>query len=176
MITIYVPNQTFFSNEEYHNLISGIELTSLICTCGQQGRFIIHGYYQRCIRFFEEKITIKICRIRCHCCKKTHALIPSSIVPYSQIPLSSHVEIISAFRKKERPQHTYQNNPGISEYDRRTIIKSFLRKWIFIIKKYQISLKPISTLISECFKQVHMQFMQPRNIPNILYEKTTQDY
>ncbi|WP_434084494.1 DUF6431 domain-containing protein [Lacrimispora xylanisolvens] len=57
----------------------------------------IHGYYHRSIKSEESVIRLHICRVKCSYCGTTHALLLSSIVPYSQISLSDQVSIISCY-------------------------------------------------------------------------------
>ncbi len=90
MITLFVEKNNTLTQKFYNDLISNLQLHKLTCTCGKSGCLLVHGYYKRSIKVPSGKIHFRICRVKCAFCGKTHALLPSSIVPYSQLPLADH--------------------------------------------------------------------------------------
>ncbi len=70
---------------EYLNSIVNLELSTIKCPNCLNSNLERHGYYSRCIIVNGDKIRIRILRIRC--CGKTHAVLPSFVVPYLHIPM-----------------------------------------------------------------------------------------
>ncbi|WP_423236818.1 DUF6431 domain-containing protein [Clostridium butyricum] len=58
------------------------------------GQLIKHAYYNRHIKTPNGIIMLKILRVKCKCCNRTHAIFPECIVPYSQVLLNDHISII----------------------------------------------------------------------------------
>jgi len=110
MIIVKFPNfiQRILKNSEenFYNVINGCS------NCGYGGNLHRHASYQRTIicRSITTRITIQ--RVICPDCGKTHALIPSDLIPYFQhtvetilnllelinIKRQSYSEIIKSFR------------------------------------------------------------------------------
>ena len=97
MITITVPFDNPLNQKTYENLINTLQFHQLQCTCGHSGCLTIHGYYPRSLKENDSEITLSICRVKCSHCGKTHALLPSQLVPYSQVSLQEQAAIISAY-------------------------------------------------------------------------------
>ena len=79
------------SQEDYDAFLLTVQLTTLICPkCGAIGLFIFYGHYVRHIIHddftIDCKSEIRVQRIQCKECLSTHALLPSTFVPYSQFP------------------------------------------------------------------------------------------
>lgn len=77
----------------YDDFINSIDVHSLACTCGSHDN-IIHGYYNRKVRTDKSNVILKITRIRCKQCGKTHALLLSLIIPYKSVSLSTSIRIL----------------------------------------------------------------------------------
>ena len=97
MITLITEKNNTLTPNFYNSFISNLQFHQLKCPCGHAGGLSIHGYYHRYIKTSNGKIKFHICRVICEHCVKTHALLLSSMVPYSQLPLEDHVQIIEAF-------------------------------------------------------------------------------
>ena len=111
MIIVKFPNfiQRILKNseEDFYHVVHGCS------NCGYGGNLHRHASYQRTIicRSITTRITIQ--RVICPDCGKTHALIPSDLIPYFQhtletilnllelinIKKQSYSEIIKSFRK-----------------------------------------------------------------------------
>ena len=76
------------ANAIYQSNINNIDLNRCKCPhCKATGNYEIKGYYYRNIIFRANKIELRITRVRCCSCNKTHALFFEDIIPY--YPLTS---------------------------------------------------------------------------------------
>ena len=173
MITIFVEENNTLSPNFYNNLINSLQFHRLTCTCGHASCLSIHGYYTRSLKTPAGRLTFRICRVICSCCHHTHALLPSSMVPYSQISLSEHVEVISCHQQKQGWGILMNRNPSIDESNCRYIIRSFLKHWKQRLLSEKITLSDRATLVCDCFLAFIRQFMQIHCTPNILFMNTT---
>ena len=159
----------------YDIYIADLNFSSLVCAdieCRVKGHCKIHAYYKRWLILPEEKIILLILRVICGKCNKTHAILPSFIVPYSQVPLEEHVEIIK-LHEEEKSASKIAKERNNTEID--------AAKILYIIQQYKIQWKErlnsifctvtdeISKLVKSCFAGYKQQFMQNRCTPNILY-------
>lgn len=73
--------------------------------CGSDD-YIRWGNYERNIVYFKNGIkheeTIKIKRIKCNNCNKTHSIIPAFLIPYKVHTLEYIIEVLKKKEKKER--------------------------------------------------------------------------
>ena len=173
MITIFVEESNPLTPNFYNNLINSLQFHRLTCTCGHSACLSIHGYYTRSLKTPEGKSSFRICRVICSCCHHTHALLPSSMVPYSQISMEEHVEVISCHETKEGWETLMHRNPSIDEGNCRYIVRSFLKHWKQRLLSGKITLSDRTLLIRDCFTAFSRQFMQIRCTPNILFMNTT---
>ena len=173
MITIFVEESNPLTPNFYNNLINSLQFHRLTCTCGHSACLSIHGYYTRSLKTPEGKSSFRICRVICSCCHHTHALLPSSMVPYSQISMEEHVEVISCHETKEGWETLMHRNPSIDEGNCRYIVRSFLKHWKQRLLSGKITLSDSTLLICDCFTAFSRQFMQIRCTPNILFMNTT---
>jgi len=174
MITLSVDYFNPISQKIYDDVISNLQFHQLVCTCGHSGCLTIHAYYYRQVKSDIFKVRLRICRVKCHICGHTHALLLSDFVPYSQIPLSIHAEIISCHLEYKSFSSVMNANPSIDENNIRYIIRQYLLHW----KQRLLSLKltpkpPFSILIASCFEAFGRQFMQIKRTPNIFFPKPT---
>lgn len=173
MITLFVQESNPLTQNFYNNLINNLQFHSLTCTCGHSACLSIHGYYSRSLKTPEGKSTLRICRVICSCCHRTHALLPSSVVPYSQVSMTEHVEIISCHENGTGMETLMNHNPSIDESNCRYIIRCFLKHWKQRLLSEKISTSDTTTLICSCFSAFAKQFMQIHCTPNILFMNTT---
>ena len=100
--------------EIYKKIIAGLGLHQLTCTCKRTGTFTKYGTYSRKLRYRDEAQEISIQRVVCSECGRTHALLPSSIVPYAQIPLREQVIIIEHYEDQaDMEQFLQEDSKGI---------------------------------------------------------------
>lgn len=173
MITLFVEEYNPITPSFYNNLITNLQLHRLTCTCGHSGCLSVHGYYTRSLKTPEGKLPFRICRVICSCCFHTHALLPSSMVPYSQISLAEHVDIISSHEDTKQSETLMNHNPSIDESNCRYIIRNFLHHWKQRILSEKITLSDRASLIRDCFSAFARQFMQIHCTSNILFMNTT---
>lgn len=173
MITIFVKENNPLTPNFYNNLINSIQFHKLTCTCGHSACLSVHGYYTRSLKTPEGRSSFRICRVICSCCFHTHALLPSSMVPYSQISTEEHIDIISSHEDEKGWERLMNHNPSIDESSCRHIIRSFLRHWKQRLLSNRIALSDRALLICDCFTAFSRQFMQIHCTPNILFMNTT---
>ena len=173
LLNLFVEENNHLTPNFYNNLINNLQLNRLTCTCGHSGCLTIHGYYSRSLKTIEGKLPFRICRVICSCCHHTHAFLPSSIVPYSQISMKDHVEILSCHESKGKPDTLMNQNPIIDESNCRYIIRCFLKYWKQRLISERISLSDTAALVCNCFHSFSGQFMQIHCTPNILFINTT---
>ena len=173
MITIFVEENNPLTPNFYNNLINSLQFHRLTCTCGHASCLSIHGYYTRSLKTPAGRLTFRICRVICSCCHHTHAILPSFMVPYSQISMNEHIDIISSHGDWEGCEALMNQNPSIDESNCRHIIRNFLHHWKQRILSEKITLSDRTTLIRTCFSAFDRQFMQIHYTPNILFMNTT---
>lgn len=173
MITIFVEENNPLTPNFYNNLINSLQFHRLTCTCGHSGCLSVHGYYTRSLKTPAGKLPFRICRVICSCCHHTHALLPSSMVPYSLVSIEEHIDIISSHEDGKGWESLMEHNPSIDESNCRYIIRSFLLHWKQRILSEKITLTDRTVLIHDCFSAFARQFMQIHCTPNILFLNTT---
>lgn len=173
MITIFVQKNNPITPNFYNNLISNLQFHKLHCSCGHSGCLSVHGYYYRYLKTPSDKLPFRICRVKCEVCGKTHSILPSSFVPYSQISLKDHVEIIEAFENVVPTASLLKSNASIDESNFRYIIKQYNNHWKQRLLSLKIPLAPLSVLIQRCFTHYSRQFMQIRRTTNLIFSSTT---
>lgn len=173
MITLPTDFCNPLSQDIYDKLLSHIQFHQLSCTCGISGCLRIHGYYLRHLKCGAAFLTLRICRVKCSCCGHTHALIPDTIVPYSQIALPDQVRIIAASDAGTSFLPILELCPAIDENNVYSILRRYRRYWRQRLLAESISLLPASALPMQCLAAFGRQFMQIKCSPNQLFSGTT---
>ncbi len=173
MITLYIEDFNSISAEFYNDLISNLQFHQLTCTCGHSSCLHVHGYYKRSVKTNEEKVKLRICRVKCDICGCTHALLPSSIVPYSQISLLDQVTIIDAYEAEGATAPKLEHLDSVDSSNYRYVIKQYLCHWKQRLLSERISLSSEFSLIKDCFAHFFRQFMQIHCTSNKLFLNTT---
>ena len=169
MITIQVENYNIFSQDSYDSVIASLQLHQLTCSCGHSSCLTIHGYYERSVMAMSEKITLRIVRVKCSLCSKTHAILLSSIVPYSQVSMQDHQQIVLSAESGEPRRSLSYSIPYVGEYNIKSILKKYKYHWRERLRSESIKLEPLRTLIQKCFAFYSSQFMQIRGCFNKLF-------
>lgn len=99
MITIEVDFDNPVSQDFYNKIIFSLNLSQIPCTCGLAGSLIWYGGYHRKVRMADHIILLRVARVFCTACGHTHALLLSSLVPYSQIPLPVQASVADCYEK-----------------------------------------------------------------------------
>ena len=133
MISLKVDDLKEKLNQQlYDDYINFIDIHSLSCTCGNHDN-VIHGYYKRKVRTDKGNIKLKIVRIKCKCCGKTHAVLLSLIIPYKSVCLSTSIRII----KKDNIDSLMIDNIQIDEqvmFRIRKVFNEKYKKWMSLSK------------------------------------------
>lgn len=173
MITLLVEENNPLTPNFYNDLISNLQFHQLTCPCGHSGCLSVHGYYNRSIKLPQGKVTFRICRVICEHCGHTHAILLSSMVPYSQVSTADHISIINNYNQGSSQDSVMNVNPCVDESCYRYIIRCYLRHWHERLLAERISLSLFKQLIKSCFAHFSRQFMQIKSTPNILFLNTT---
>ena len=173
MITIETENYNYISQDFYDNTINSIDLNQIPCTCGLSGSLIFYGSYKRKVQLQDKVIVLTIVRVRCSACGHTHALLLSSMVPYSQIPAAVQVDTIAALENGVSIEHVLNGQCCVDESNLRSIIRSYRLHWKERLRSERISLTPFPLLIRQCFSCFSRTFMQIKNTRNKLFSAPT---
>ena len=118
MITCFLEECNTFSQTDYDNAINLLPFHMLQCSCGRHGCLIKHGYYNRILKLNDHTIILLVLRVKCKECGKTHALLFTFIVPYSQVAMLEHISIIKNYLENKSNKALLDQNPDISERDK----------------------------------------------------------
>jgi len=173
MITILTDNCNPISQILYDTVLNSIQTHQLKCTCGHSGCLSIHAYYERNIKSEDFFVTLRIRRVICSICTTTHAILLSSIVPYSQISLHDQVRIIESHKSPDDLNTIMESNPSIDEGTIRYVIKQYICHWLERLIAASLSLGTSNNFIEYCFSCFNRQFMQIKRTPNILFLEPT---
>lgn len=140
---------------KYEKCLEEMELHRIVCPCcGKAGCLIRYGCYSRTIRYLCERVILTVQRLFCNHCRKTHALLPDLIVPYSQVPLEDQRDAILC------PEEVLERNDLIDEGEIYRLRKNYRKVWKQRLLSAGIRLDAKLTL--NCFRYFRMQFMQIR--------------
>ncbi len=173
MITIFVRDCNQFSQSFYDSVVNSIQFHQLTCSCGHSACLHIHGYYKRSIKQPDGVVRLRICRLRCSVCGTTHAILLSSIVPYSQISLTDQHQICLDYESHSSSAYICERNPFIDENNIKAIQRSYRHRWQEMLRSLRIRLQPLLELIPDCFSNYSSQFMQIHKGTNQLFAMTT---
>lgn len=115
MITLSVDICNPVSQDFYDKTIYNLQFHQLVCTCGHSGCLTIHGYYDRSVKHDDSCLRLRICRVICSVCGRTHALLLSSLVPYSQISTKEQADICRHSQSDNDFSSIMDNTPSIDE-------------------------------------------------------------
>ena len=173
MITVSFNESNPISQKSYDAVIEQVEPFCLSCTCGCSGSLIHYGSYRRHVKTGGAKLPLQIQRVLCRSCGRSHALLPSALVPYSQIPLEDQVAVAEACENGSSLSAVLESNP---ELDGRTpfkLVRTYLTFWRERLKAERILLRPLAVLSRRCLSLFGKQFMQIKNTPNIFFSPPT---
>ena len=173
MITVLVLYFNTFSQKLYDQMCLSLNLYQVNCSCGCTGKLIRYGHYSRSLKIYPENLILSIQRLLCLECGRTHAVLPSLIVPYSQIPLRDHVDIICTFENGTAPGFIMERNPFIDSTRVKYIICQYINHWRQ--RYHSSSLFPLDLtslheyIVISWFRYFSRQFMQIHSTPNVLF-------
>lgn len=169
MITLSVDFCNPISQKIYDDVINSLQFHRLTCTCGRSGCLTIHGYYHRTVKSGDCGLRLRVCRVICSECGRTHALLLSSIVPYSQISLPDQIDIICHSESDRDFSAVMDATPSIDESSVRSVIRRFRQHWKQRLLSEDIPLAASTAFVRRCFFSFHRQFMQVKRTPNLLF-------
>ena len=171
MITVLFEDCNTFSQEIYDQAVNAIQLHMLECTCGKKGCLIRYGHYKRHLKFRSVDILLIVQRVFCEECGKTHALLLSLIVPYSQIPLEDQQEILACTEDSATPEPVLERNILVDENNVKYIVRQYRRHWKQRLLSIGKTLQ--DRLPRPCLHAYSRQFMQIHRTGNILFVPPT---
>lgn len=169
MITVQTENYNHISQDFYNKTIDSLDLNLISCTCGHSGCLIRYGSYRRNIQLADEVLSLVVVRVYCKACRHTHALLLSSMVPYSQIPFILHVRLIHSYERRIGFQDILTDQYCVDENNLKSIIRNYRLHWKQRILSMRLPLPDIAGLVSRCFSCFSRQFMQIKTTPNKLF-------
>ena len=173
MITIFVRDCNQISQSFYDSVIYNLPFHQLACPCGHAACLSIHGYYRRTVKLPSGPLRLRVCRVKCSECRTTHAILLSSIVPYSQIPLSDQQRICNDYEEGQHVSSVCAGNPSIDENNVKSVLRNYRRCWREKLRSLRTPLSPINALIRSCFSDYSSQFMQIHRRINKLFSYPT---
>ncbi|MDE7244578.1 MAG: hypothetical protein K2O18_11495 [Oscillospiraceae bacterium] len=159
--------------EIYNSVTAFLQLHRLTCSCGHSACLRVHAYYHRTLKTPAGPLRMRIMRVICSECGKTHALLPAFIVPYSQTPAPDQAEILRIYEGSRDFSPVMDRCPCIDESCIRSIIRNYLLYWKERLAAYAIPFTPFSSLVSGSFHFHRRQFMQVKKTMNVLFMQTT---
>ena len=157
------------TNEKYQEFVSGLEIHRIFCSCGHAGCLVRHGYYRRKLKTADGTVTLRILRVRCKECGRTHAILPECVVPYSRIPVDIQQKMITHRLGDPELEDLMTCNPDITESDVLRTRRSFKRYWRQRLLSIGIDIAAqITQIIGKCYQEFRRQFMQ---IKRGIYQK-----
>ena len=171
MITLNVPQDKKITQKSYDEILGGLAFHRLVCPCcGRAGGLTRHGRYGRGIKIKGELIKLRIVRVKCENCGKTHALLPSYIVPYTRILLEEQLEIVRQSEGERNYTAVMNANALIDESNVRSVIRRYRRSWKERLISFGLSIREeAEALVKSCFRYFRRQFLQIRGSPNGLF-------
>ncbi len=151
--------------ELLHGLLSS---GLLICPfCREErgtGHFIFWGWYSRRIETGGDGTgRVRIRRIRCSCCRHTHAILPEETVPYSAFPAELQTRLVQAYLDNDEEardalleKYIDKNSDACHHIEQR-----YEKKWQELLRKAGASINdPLSVITEKCVTVLEQQFMQ----------------
>lgn len=89
----HISNHLF--QKLYNEMTSHVHFESIRCPYCNQCHWAFHAYYERSFFFGRRYFSITITRVICMHCKRTHAILPDFLVPYSRTPFSLIIEAVN---------------------------------------------------------------------------------
>ena len=95
------------------------------------------------------------------------------MVPYSQLPIEDHVQIIEAYENEKPTASVLNENNSIDESTIRNVVRNYKLHWKQRLLSHKIKLNPLELLVRQCLDLYSRQFMQIKTTINYLFLCTT---
>lgn len=169
MITIETENYNHISQDFYDKTINSLNLNQVSCTCGLSGCLTFYGSYKRKVQLPDEILILTVARVYCSACGHTHALLLSSIVPYSQIPAAVQADAIIAAVEGTSIGSVLEIQCCVDESNLRSVIRAYRLHWKERLLSESIPVTPVHLLVRKCFSCFSRAFMQIKSTRNKLF-------
>ncbi len=173
MITIFTDDYNTISQNSYDTMISSLQIHQLKCSCGHCASLVRHGSYFRTVRTSIDPVRIRITRLKCSICGRTHAVLPASLVPYSQIPLHVQKSILQIYEDTGRQSDAASvclEIPSVDENDIGHLSRVYRKCWLQKLKAAFLDISDeIGSLVKASFSLYSAQFMQIHKGVNLLH-------
>ena len=134
------------------------------CPCCSSDKLIGHGSYERNVIIYNECRRIKIKRVMCKECGKTHALIPYFLIPYYQHEKTFIYRVCEEKILKET---------GICKLSSKVkISRQILYQWM---KIFVIHIRYLLTTLSRSLK-LSLEYLINESLKDDLYERVNKMY
>ena len=173
MITVETENYNLISQDFYDKTVFSLDLALIPCTCGHAGSLVWYGSYTRKVILENQVLPLRIARVRCRNCGCTHALLLSSIVPYSQIPLSIHVSVAQCCENRRTLCSVLDKQTHLDENHIFSLARSYRRHWRERLRAFSACTVSLQDLVRACFAAFSRQFMQIKTTRNKLFLLST---
>lgn len=168
MITRIFRNFKRITQEIYGKVTAALPIYMLRCSCGHAGCLVRHGYYSRRLKTLGETIILRILRVKCKECGRTHAILPEVVVPYSQIPADLQQYMLLYPLGSPELEELMQSNCDITESNILAVRSRYRRNWKERLLTMGMRVQTdIVDLIKGSFSVFHRQFMQIRGGINL---------
>lgn len=95
MIITNNPLKIKLNQKNYYKIISSIDFDSIPCDSCSLSDWAYHSSYSRFIDFLNRSFKIKIVRVICRHCGKTHAILIEGMIPFSSLSHSDIINVLS---------------------------------------------------------------------------------
>lgn len=162
MITLITSKNNEFNDfcvniDQYYAHMEELISLMLKCSCGISGSCIKYGWYNRTLIIDDKCINIRLQRVYCKHCKKTHTIMPRFIVPYERKPFDYIYDLITEYKDSKIDKADYE----LVRY------MSIFNKWNNKLKVCNITLgdglKKVITFCAFTFKMCFMQATMRNN-------------
>lgn len=158
MILVKGPKVNVITQSYYDSVVNMMDCSVVRCPSCEHTGTIIHGYYTRKLKTVYGVISLRIMRVKCSTCGKTHAVLLCSIVPYSMILLEETIDIISADNTADYNQ-IMELNIHIDLSDIYRVRRNYRLFWKERVKSFGIEITD-PQISAKCISIFQRQFMQ----------------
>ena len=148
--------------------------------CCEGGVLEKHGYYERGYKALNgrEEIRLKILRVRCSACGKTHAILLMEMIPYARAGKDIVLTVLSNFESNCPVSSILEKVGGlVDENDLYRIIRNYKSNWKARMQSLRLSLSSFFTDFASsavlCLDSFFRHFMQMRDRTCFKILKTT---
>lgn len=152
-----------FNQAIYDQIINKVDFKNFECNCGAKGSLVKIGSYPRFYKTTTKRICIKIQRVMCKHCGKSHAVFVECMIPASMLLLTTQLEMLRSYYNHTLDEFL-SNYPTIDRANVTYIIKNYEQNWAKYLKKAGFTLKSKETENTRYFlEKYQIQFLQMKN-------------